>query len=55
VALQQGVPGAMLRLKSLVGEAIAAIPPCPLASELRALIRLEVQRLLPQEMLLNAA
>lgn len=51
VALQQGVPGAMLRLKSLVGEAIAAIPQCPLASELRALIRLEVQRLLPQELL----
>ena len=55
VALQQGVPGAMLRLKSLVAEAIAAIPSCPLAAELRGLIRLEVQRLLPQEMLLHAA
>ena len=55
IALQQGVPGAMLRLKSLVGEAIAAIPPCPMAAELRGLIRLEVQRLLPQEALLHAA
>ena len=55
IALQQGVPGAMLRLKALVGEAIASIPACPLASELRGLIRLEVQRLLPQEALLHAA
>ena len=54
VALQQGVAGAMLRLKALVADAIAAIPPCPLASELRGLIRLEVQRLLPEEMLLAA-
>ena len=55
IALQQGVPGAMLRLKALVGEAIASIPSCPMASELRGLIRLEVQRLLPQDALLHAA
>ena len=55
VALQQGVPGAMLRLNALIGDAIAGIPACPLAAELRGLIRLEVQRLLPEEMLLNAA
>ncbi len=54
-ALQHGVPGAMLRLQALVGEAIAAIPRCAGAGDLRGLIRLEVQRLLPREMLLHAA
>ena len=42
-------------LKALIGDAIAAIPACPLAAELRGLIRLEVQRLLPEEMLRSAA
>ena len=51
IALQQGVPAAMLRLGALITDAIAAIPPCPLASDLRRLIHLEVQRLLPREML----
>ncbi len=51
IALQQGVPAAMLRLHALITDAIASIPPCPLASELRGLIHLEVQRLLPREML----
>ena len=55
IALQHGVPGAMLRLQALVDEAIAAIPRCPRAGDLRGLIRLEVQRLLPREMLLHAA
>ena len=55
IALQQGVPGAMLRLNALIADAIAAIPPCPLAPELRGLIRLEVQRLLPSEMLVSVA
>jgi hypothetical protein len=36
--------GALLRLKGLVASAIAAIPPCPGAGDLRGLILLEVQR-----------
>ncbi len=54
-ALQFGVPGALRRLEGLVAEAIASIPPCPHAAELRSLILLEMRRLLPKELVLQAA
>ena len=54
-ALQFGVPGALRRLEGLVAEAIASIPSCPHAAELRSLILLEMRRLLPKELTLQAA
>lgn len=50
-----GVAGAMRRLRSLADEAVRAIPPCPGADELEALILFEAQRLLPKELSLRAA
>lgn len=54
-ALQLGIGGAMRRLESLVGDAVASIPPCPNATELRGLILLEMRRLLPKQLTLQAA
>lgn len=54
-ALRFGVAGAMRRLRSLADEAVRAIPPCPGAAELEALILFEAQRLLPKELSLRAA
>lgn len=54
-ALRFGVAGAMRRLQSLADEAVRAIPPCPGAAELEALILFEAQRLLPKELSLRAA
>lgn len=50
-----GARGALLRLKGLVASAIGAIPPCPGAGDLRGLILLEVQRLLPDDISRRAA
>jgi geranylgeranyl diphosphate synthase, type II len=50
-----GVAGAVARLEALVGEAIAAIPDCPGAGELRALILSEAARLRPKKLSANAA
>lgn len=49
-AIQLGVPGAMRRLETMANAAIAAIPPCLGAAELRSLVLLEVERLLPRSM-----
>lgn len=54
-ARELGIPGALLRLKGLVAEAIDSIPPCPGAAELRALILVESQRFLPKELARAAA
>jgi geranylgeranyl diphosphate synthase type II len=43
-----GVDGATARLNSLVGEAIAAVPPCQGADEMRDLVRRTAERLAPQ-------
>jgi geranylgeranyl diphosphate synthase type II len=48
--LQLGVDGALRRLDELAAEAVAAIPACPGASDLRALTMLETRRLLPKDM-----
>lgn len=49
-ALQLGIPGAVERLEHLAADAMASIPDCPGAAPLRALIRLEVLRLLPKSL-----
>jgi geranylgeranyl diphosphate synthase type II len=54
-ALHLGIPGAVRRLKLLVGEAIDSIPPCPGKAELTALIMHEAQKLLPEEISRRAA
>ena len=46
--IEFGIGGAIRRLEQLVGEAIAAIPSCRGAADLKALILLEVKRLLPR-------
>ena len=43
-----GIGGAVGRLQAMAGIAIEAIPPCPDAASLRALVQLEVKRLMPQ-------
>jgi geranylgeranyl diphosphate synthase type II len=53
--LQLGLQGAIARLEELAGAAIASIPACPGAAELRALIRMESGRLLPKELAARAA
>ena len=54
-ALQLGVSGAVRRLESLAKAAAESIPPCAGAAELRALILMEAQRLLPREAVAYAA
>jgi geranylgeranyl diphosphate synthase type II len=50
-----GVQGAISRLELLVREGLESIPPCPGASELRALILMEAKRLLPKDIGRHAA
>jgi geranylgeranyl diphosphate synthase type II len=47
VAIAFGVSGAVARLEALAAEAVAAVPPCRGAPELRSLIRSEAKRLMP--------
>jgi len=53
--IELGLGGAVRRLEQLVGEAIAAIPPCRGAADLKALILLEAKRLLPKKLAQHAA
>ncbi|MGA2125452.1 MAG: polyprenyl synthetase family protein [Xanthobacteraceae bacterium] len=53
--IELGVEGAVQRLEQLVADAMASIPPCAGAAELRALIRLEARRLLPKKLARRAA
>ena len=50
-----GLNGALQRLEQLVGGAIASIPPCRGAAELRSLIMLEAKRLVPSKLAQRAA
>lgn len=50
-----GLRGAVARLNSLVEDAVASIPACPRAAELRALMRHEASRFLPEDILRAAA
>jgi len=50
-----GVKGAHDRLQSLIGEAVAAIPPCEGEQTLRELVRIQATRLVPKQLALSAA
>jgi geranylgeranyl diphosphate synthase type II len=50
-----GIEGAVKRLETLVAGAIEAIPACPRAGDLRALITLEAKRLMPKKFAQRAA
>jgi geranylgeranyl diphosphate synthase, type II len=54
-ARELGLEGAIARLDYLVGGALASIPACPGADELRALIRQEADGLLPTSLQRQAA
>ena len=49
-ASELGLDGAIARFDQLVGCAIAAVPECRGAEQLRALVRLEAERLVPKTM-----
>jgi len=53
--IEFGLAGAVRRLELLVSEAIAAIPACPGAVDLKSLIMLEAKRLLPKKFAQDAA
>jgi geranylgeranyl diphosphate synthase type II len=53
--IEFGVAGAVQRLEQLVGEAIASIPACSGAADLKSLIMLEAKRLLPKKLAQDAA
>ena len=53
--LQLGLDGAIDRLRGLAADAVAAVPACAGAAELRAHILSETHRLLPRELALRAA
>jgi geranylgeranyl diphosphate synthase type II len=55
VVLEFGLQGGVRRLEQLVGEAIAAIPPCPGTADLKSLIQFEAKRLLPKNLAQHAA
>ena len=54
-AAQFGLDGAVQRLRRLADEAVEAIPACPGARELRAVILSETQRLMPKKLAQHAA
>ncbi len=53
--IELGIEGTLMRLQGLVQQAIAAIPDCPGAHDLEALIRGEAKRLVPKKMAQFAA
>jgi len=50
-----GLAGAVRRLEALTEEAVAAVPACDGAAQLKALIRSEARRLLPEKLALTTA
>jgi geranylgeranyl diphosphate synthase type II len=52
---QLGLKGAYARLEALVGEAVAAIPPCEGARSLRDLVQMQATRLAPKQLARSAA
>lgn len=52
---QLGLKGAHARLEGLVGEAVAAIPPCDGARSLRDLVQIQATRLAPKQLARSAA
>lgn len=54
-AISYGVSGAVARLEALAAEAMAAVPPCRGAADLRNLIRSEAKRLMPASLAASSA
>lgn len=54
-ARELGLEGAVRHFERLVAEVVAAIPPCPGESALRALVAREAERLVPDEIMALAA
>jgi geranylgeranyl diphosphate synthase type II len=52
---QLGLKGAYARLEALVGEAVAAIPPCEGARSLKDLVQMQAMRLAPKQLARSAA
>lgn len=52
---QLGIEGAVAHLQSLIGEAVAAVPECRGAAEMRELVRLQALRLAPKRFQRSAA
>lgn len=50
-----GVDGAVARLERLVGEAVASVPECREADQLRELVRMQANRLTPKRLMRTAA
>lgn len=50
-----GIDGALAHLRDLVGAAVAAVPPCAGAAELKALVAAEAKRLVPKKLAKQAA
>lgn len=48
-AREEGLEGAVLHFRRLIASALAAVPACPGAAQLRQLVRHEAERLLPQQ------
>jgi geranylgeranyl diphosphate synthase type II len=55
VVRELGLKGAYERLQSLVMEAVAAVPPCAGAENLRELVKLQAVRLVPKQLAQSAA
>lgn len=55
MARERGLDGAMAQFSRLMAQAIDAVPLCPGAADLRALVRREAERLLPQTPLAAAS
>jgi geranylgeranyl diphosphate synthase type II len=54
-ARELGLEGAVHHFDRLVAAAIEAIPPCPGAAQMRALVRIEAERLVPKAMVQDMA
>jgi geranylgeranyl diphosphate synthase type II len=52
---QLGLKGAQAQLEVLVGEAVAAIPPCEGGKSLKDLVQMQAMRLVPKQLALSAA
>jgi geranylgeranyl diphosphate synthase type II len=50
-----GLQGAVRRIEQLVADAVASIPDCPGAAQLRALIAIQAKRFVPKELARHAA
>jgi geranylgeranyl diphosphate synthase type II len=55
VVAERGVQGALARLDDLVEQAVASVPDCEGAQEMRDLVRMTAMRLAPKKLARSAA